>query len=183
LAAQQTRHSHNADAGPQNERRSASDSPFVSDNYYTLLNIPYDASARDITKAYRQAMMRAHPDRVLPERRAAAEDLSKLLNRAYSTLSDPRKRLAYDRSIRADVVQVGIMNRYVGGPAGPGMGGAVPSAPAPRRPMTERERRDRRRSDRSAMLSILSAFAVVAIGAIGLMVLFALASLAISLIF
>jgi len=180
LAAQQTRHSHTTDAGSHDRRQAAAASPFVSDNYYTLLNVPYDATSRDITKAYRQAMMRAHPDRVLPERRAAAEDLSKLLNRAYSTLSDPRKRLAYDRSIRADVVQAGIMNRYVGGPAGPGMGGA---APAPRRQMTERERRDRRRSDRSAMLSILSAFAVVAIGAIGLLVLFALASLAISLMF
>lgn len=183
LPAQQTRHQAHARAGPSGERQQPTASPFASGNYYQLLNVPYDASRRDITKAYRQAMMRAHPDRVLPERRAVAEDLSKLLNRAYSTLSDPQKRLIYDRSIRADVVQDQIMNRYVGGFAGPGMSGTSPMGDAPRRQMTERERRDWRRSDRSAMISLLSVFAVVAIGTIGLMVLFALASLAISLAF
>ena len=174
---------HNADAGPSRGGAQASGNPFITENYYRLLNVPYDASTRDITKAYRQAMLRAHPDRVRPEQRARAEDLSKLLNRAYSTLSNPQKRQAYDRSIRADVVQDEIMNRYVGGFGGPGLNGKMASAHAPRRQMTESERRDRRRSDRSAMVSLFSAFAIVAIATIGLLLLYALASLIITLAF
>jgi hypothetical protein len=181
LPAQQTRHNARAEApGGQQPRGAAALTG--NDNFYKLLNVPYDASTRDITKAYRQAMMRAHPDRVLPEHRSAAEDLAKLLNRAYATLSNPTKRQIYDRSIRADVVQDEIMGRYVGGFAGPGMGGRMQAAHAPRRQMTESERRDRRRTDRSAWISLFSAFAVITIGLIGLLVLFALASLAISLI-
>lgn len=181
LPAQQTRYNARAEAPGGQPPRGAP--PPGSDNFYTLLNVPYDATTRDIAKAYRQAMMRAHPDRVLPEHRLAAEDLAKLLNRAYATLSNPTRRQVYDRSIRADVVQDEIMGRYVGGFAGPGMGNRMPAAHAPRRQMTESERRDRRRTDRSAWISLFSAFAVITIALIGLLVLFALASLALSLAF
>ena len=185
MPAQHARHgqTHNTRAeGSGSQGGPAATSLTGGDNYYTLLNVPYDASTRDITKAYRQAMMRTHPDRVLPERRDAAEDLAKLLNRAYATLSNPTKRQVYDRSIRADVVQSEIMGRYVGGFAGPGMGGKMAAAHAPRRAMTESERRERRRSDRSAWISLFSAFTVITIALIGLLLLFALGSLAVSLL-
>lgn len=185
MPAQHTRHdqTHSTRAdGAGSQRQSAATSLTGGDNFYTLLNVPYDASTRDIAKAYRQAMMRAHPDRALPERRAAAEDLAKLLNRAYATLSNPTKRQVYDRSIRADVVQSEIMGRYVGGFGGPGMNGKMAAAQAPRRSMTEHERRERRRIDRSAWISLFSAFAVITIALIGLLLIFALASLAVSLV-
>ena len=60
-------------------------------------------------------MKRVHPDRQRPERRAASEDLARRLNAAYTTLSDPIKRQAYDRTIRQQVIQDQIMRRYVGG--------------------------------------------------------------------
>lgn len=152
-----------------------------TDNYYKLLNVPYSATKAEIRKAYRQSMMRAHPDRVPASRRAAAEDLAKLLNRAYFTLIDPVKRLEYDKTIREDVLQSEIMNRYVGGFGGGGIGGApTMQAQAPRREMSERERRDREMSDRSAMVTIFSVFTVVTLAAIVLLLAFALLSFAFS---
>lgn len=176
VSSQQSR--RYTDESFSSEHRASEGDPFATDNYYNLLNVPHDATRAQITKAYRQAMLRAHPDRVLPERRAAAEDIAKLLNIAYSTLSDPRKREIYDRSIRVEALQGEIMNRYVGGFGGYGLGGSkMPTAEAPRRRMSEAERRDRARSDRSAMISVFSAFAVFALWGIGLLLVFALASM------
>ena len=177
-------YSRYTDESYSNGHRSPEVDPFSADNYYNLLNVPYDASRAQITRAYRQAMFRAHPDRALPERRAAAEDIAKLLNIAYSTLTDPRKREIYDRTIRVEALQGEIMNRYIGGFGGYGLGGSkMPTADAPRRTMTEAERRDRARSDRSAMLSVFSAFIVIALWGIGLLLVFALASLVATALF
>ncbi|MDQ3539101.1 MAG: J domain-containing protein [Chloroflexota bacterium] len=145
-------------------------------NHYQLLGVAYTASAADITKAYRTAMKRFHPDRVPPERRAAAEELCKDLNRAYKTLSNPVDRVAYDRTVRSQEVQDQIMQRYVGGFAEPGGGGIDPFAAKFKRELTSEEKADRRKSERSAMLSVISVFLVVTLGAIGLILIAALLS-------
>ena len=67
------------------------------------------ATHAEITRAYRRAMKRVHPDRQLPERRVASEDLARRLNAAYTILADPLKRQAYDRTIRQQVIQDQIM--------------------------------------------------------------------------
>lgn len=136
--------------------------------YYQLLNVPYSASAAEITRSYRESMMRFHPDRVRPELREQAENLCKDLNRAYKTLSNPVARLEYDKSIRAQEVQDQVMQRYVGGFAGPGGGGHDPHASRLKRDITATEREDHRRSERSAFISLFSVFLVVTLGAIGL---------------
>ncbi|HWV35028.1 MAG TPA: DnaJ domain-containing protein [Thermomicrobiales bacterium] len=160
-----------------NGRSSADASILGGDTYYSLLNVSYDATRAEIRTAYRQSMMRAHPDRAHPSRRAAAEDLSKDLNLAYATLSDPKKRKAYDESIRVQALQSEIMGKYVAGVGGHGFGGpGAPVADAPRRSMSERERREVQHSHRSAMVSVFAAFAFVVLGALVLLVLFALAS-------
>lgn len=153
------------------------------DNYYQLLGVPYRASEAEITRAYRLAMKRSHPDRVPPDRRAAAEELAKLLNRAYATLSDPIRRQAYDRTVHAQELQDELMRRYVGGFAGPGIGGADPFAQALKREMSAAEREDQRRADRSAMLSLLLVFVVATAVVIALIVLWAVVSFLLSLIF
>ncbi len=131
-------------------------------DHYQVLGVPYAATAAEITRAYREAMKRAHPDRHDPARRAAAEERARAINDAYATLKNPVRRQAYDRTIRARLVQDQIMSRYVGGfyPAGQSGGGA---ADAPRREPTPAERRERVQADRSAFLSLLAAFTVVAL--------------------
>ena len=139
------------------------------ESYYDLLGVPLTATTAQITTAYRTAMKRAHPDRVKPEYRAAAEELSKDLNRAFRTLANPAERLQYDRSIRAQESQDQIMRRYVGGFSGPATGGHDPYASNLRRQASPAERRDHRRSERSAVVTLLSVFLVVTLGAIGLL--------------
>jgi DnaJ-class molecular chaperone len=151
------------------------------ENYYRLLNVATTATTAEITRAYRIAVKRAHPDRALPERRQAAEEITKELNRAFGTLSDPAKRTAYDRTIMRNAVQDQIMNRYVSGLGGSGANMHDPFARNLKRTMTPKEHRERRQSDRSAMYSIFSAFLVVLLGGIGLLALFALVTYAISL--
>lgn len=158
-------------------RTSPDASALGGDTYYSLLNVPYDATRAQIRKAYRQSMMRAHPDRAHPSHRAAAEDVAKLLNLAYATLSDPARRKAYDESIRVQVLQSEIMGKYVSGVGGRGFGRpGAPAAHAPRRPMSERERREQKQSTRSVVISVFAAFAFVTLAALMLLLLFAIAS-------
>ncbi len=155
-------------SAPGDHQRSTNEPEPDRDNLYQILSVPFTASSSDITKSYREAMKRFHPDRVLPEHRQAAEDLSKDLNRAYRTLSNPVKRLAYDKSIRKVAVQDQIMQRYTGEFGGPRFGQPDPHATRLKRDITEAERRDHQRSERSAFVSLFSVFLVVALGAIGL---------------
>lgn len=149
------------------------------DNYYRLLNVDLTASTSEITRAYRVAIKRAHPDRALPELRDAAEEITKDLNRAYGVLGDPAKRRAYDQTIKSIMIQDQIMNRYV---SGLGTSKADPFATNLKRTMSAREEREHRQSDRSAMYSILSAFLVLLIGGLGLLALFAIGSFLVSLL-
>lgn len=146
------------------------------ETYYRLLNVAPTATAAEITRAYREAIKRAHPDRALPELRAQAEEITKDLNLAYRTLSDPTRRRAYDRTIMQNRVQEGIMNRYVSGLGTPGA--SDPFATHLKREPSSRERRERRQSDRNAMLSLFSAFLVILLGGVGLVVIFALVAYA-----
>ena len=142
-----------------------------AEDYYSLLGVSFTASHAEITRAYRQAMKRAHPDRQRPERRSGAEHYARRLNAAYATLSDPIKRQAYDRTIRQQVIQDQIMRRYVGGfqtiddVAGP-------SHFYQRREPTEDERRERIEADRQASMTLV----LVAVGVTALFVIAILVS-------
>jgi curved DNA-binding protein CbpA len=127
-------------------------------DHYQVLGIPYTATAAEISRAYREAMKRVHPDRQQPDRRAAAEGRARAINAAYAVLKHPLRRQAYDRTIRARLVQDQMMSRYVGGfyPAAPG---GVDPAGAPRRETTPAERRERAEADRTAFVTLIVAFA------------------------
>ena len=131
------------------------------EDHYSLLGVTFMATNAEITQAYRRAMKRAHPDRQTPERRAAAEEQARRLNAAYTILSDPIKRQAYDRTIRQQVIQDQIMRQYVGGFHAPG--GAPTYPEMERREPTAAERRERVAADRRAWLLLVGFAAVFAV--------------------
>ena len=134
------------------------------EDHYSLLGVTFMATNAEITQAYRRAMKRAHPDRQTPERRAAAEEAARRLNAAYTVLSDPIKRQAYDRTIRQQVIQDQIMRQYVGGFQA---GGGAPTYPEmQRREPTAAERRERVQADRRAWLLLVGFAAVFAVAII-----------------
>ena len=129
------------------------------EDHYTLLGVSFTATHAEITRAYRRAMKRVHPDRQLPARRAASEELARRLNAAYAILADPVKRLAYDRTIQQQVIQDQLMRRYVGGFQ------TFDDIPGParahlRREPSEEERRERVLAERQASLTLV----IVAVG-------------------
>jgi molecular chaperone DnaJ len=64
-------------------------------DYYVVLSVSREATDDDIKKAYRQCALKHHPDRNPGDK--AAEEKFKEATEAYSVLSDPEKRAAYDR--------------------------------------------------------------------------------------
>ena len=63
-------------------------------DYYAALEVPRDADAETIKKAYRKLARKYHPD---VSKEADAEAKFKDVAEAYETLKDPDKRAAYDQ--------------------------------------------------------------------------------------
>jgi molecular chaperone DnaJ len=64
-------------------------------DYYEILSVDRTASDGEIKSAYRKLAMQYHPDR--NPNNPEAEEQFKACSEAYSVLSDPDKRAAYDR--------------------------------------------------------------------------------------
>jgi curved DNA-binding protein len=64
-------------------------------DYYELLEVPKDASASELKKAFRKLARKYHPD--VAEDKSTAEEKFKKINEAYEVLSDPEKRSKYDQ--------------------------------------------------------------------------------------
>lgn len=86
-----------------NSRRSAGSRPAphqeMGESYYDILQVTRIAHPTVIMKAYKALASVYHPDRSTPAERAKAEERMKLINIAYETLSDSRKRAEYDKSL------------------------------------------------------------------------------------
>ena len=64
-------------------------------DFYEILEVPRDASADDIKRAYRRLAMKYHPDR--NEGDKGSEERFKEVSEAYDVLNSPDKRARYDR--------------------------------------------------------------------------------------
>ncbi|RKP14338.1 hypothetical protein BJ684DRAFT_19243 [Piptocephalis cylindrospora] len=72
-------------------------------DYYGLLGLAHEATQTEITKAYRKAALKAHPDKNPDD--ANASKKFHALSEAYGILSDEGARAAYDVIIRARVAK------------------------------------------------------------------------------
>jgi len=68
-------------------------------DYYEILNLPNTASEQEIKRAYRRLAMKNHPDRNPGD--SAAETRFKEAAEAYEVLSDPERRVIYNKYGRA----------------------------------------------------------------------------------
>ncbi|MCC6703360.1 MAG: DnaJ domain-containing protein [Thermomicrobiales bacterium] len=151
-------------------------------DYYRLLGVASSASADEIRRAYRAAMKEIHPDRQSPEARLLAEERTKTLNIAYTTLSQPEKRRKYDDLLRATAVQDQIMSRYAGDMI---TTNPPPNAmrPPANRHLTERQRREQQAADRSAFSSLFYVFGGAALFVILAIAMFAVVGLILGRLF
>lgn len=69
--------------------------PVTKRDYYEVLGVSRDADDQQIKSAYRKLALQHHPDRN-PDNQEAEEKFKEAAE-AYSVLSDPQKRAAYDR--------------------------------------------------------------------------------------
>ncbi|KAI9015517.1 hypothetical protein DFJ74DRAFT_709446 [Hyaloraphidium curvatum] len=74
------------------------------EDHYETLGVPYDASVKDIGRAYRILALKCHPDKVGPDDTAAA-DLFLRLTKAYDVLSDPERKQNYDALLKAKLAK------------------------------------------------------------------------------
>jgi len=68
-------------------------------DFYAVLGAQPSASTADLRAAFREAVLRHHPDR--SDASAVATRRTSILNRAWSELRDPVRRLHYDRALEA----------------------------------------------------------------------------------
>jgi curved DNA-binding protein len=66
-------------------------------DYYEVLGVPRDATAKAIRDAYRKLARQYHPDlQDTPSKKKAAEEKFKEINEAHEVLGDPEKRKKYN---------------------------------------------------------------------------------------
>ncbi|MCJ7420268.1 J domain-containing protein [Sphingomicrobium astaxanthinifaciens] len=74
----------------------------MKQSHYALLGVAEDAALADIRRAYHAKMRANHPDVAAAGNDHVRPDDAYRLNAAYSVLSDPAKRKAYDRELASE---------------------------------------------------------------------------------
>ena len=73
-------------------------------NYYEILEVDRNASPEIIDKAYKTLAKKYHPDLQDDAYKKEAEEIFKIINEAYETLSDPKQRSLYDQKLENIII-------------------------------------------------------------------------------
>jgi curved DNA-binding protein CbpA len=73
-------------------------------NYYSILEVPFNATLAQIKRSYRRLVRLHHPDL----NKQASDRRIKQLNEAYEVLSDALKRAAYDAQLLQEMRNAAI---------------------------------------------------------------------------
>ncbi len=73
-------------------------------NYYEILEVDRNASPEIIEKAYKTLAKKYHPDLQDDIHKKESEEVFKVINEAYQTLSDPEQRALYNQKIENTIV-------------------------------------------------------------------------------
>lgn len=91
-------------------------------SYYDILGVSKNASDTEIKKRYRELMKEFHPDKLTESNKEVNDEKAKLLNEAYSVLSNAEKRQHYDKFGKEGLNQNGgmpdmqdMLNKMFGG--------------------------------------------------------------------
>ena len=76
----------------------------MNKNYYKILEVDQKASDEIIEKAYKTLVKKYHPDLQNLEKQKEYEEKMKLINEAYSVLSDDYKRTTYDEQLQNETI-------------------------------------------------------------------------------
>lgn len=76
----------------------------MNKNYYEILEVDPKASNEIIEKAYKTLVKKYHPDLQNPGQQKEFEEKMKLINEAYSVLSDDFKRATYDSQLQSEII-------------------------------------------------------------------------------
>ncbi len=73
-------------------------------NYYEILEVDKKASPEVIEKAYKTLVKKYHPDLQDGEKKSEYEEKMKIINEAYSVLTDDYKKANYDEQLQENTV-------------------------------------------------------------------------------
>ena len=73
-------------------------------NYYEILEVDKKASPEVIEKAYKTLVKKYHPDLQDGEKQSEYEEKMKIINEAYSVLTDDYKKANYDEQLQENTV-------------------------------------------------------------------------------
>ena len=82
-------------------------------NYYEILEVNKKASPEIIDKVYKMLVKKYHPDLQPDEKKQEAEKKIKLINEAYSVLSDKNKRDIYDKELQNNFIDINEYNLII----------------------------------------------------------------------
>lgn len=71
----------------------------MSENYYTILGVPSNATTNQIRDRFLQLAREQHPDRYIAEEKDEAEAQFQRVTQAYNVLVDPERRRQYDQEL------------------------------------------------------------------------------------